>query len=126
MVMVLAFRRTDCPALLYDGIYTYKVDAESSAVIRFYSDRLVLVSTSTNNYKEVMTWFNRDPENLSRVLTGKYSLKSGSCQLSFKVKGETGKQNYTGTLRTDKTLDLQIYNPATKTKTQRTYTFVKP
>lgn len=126
---------SNCPALQTDGIYVYKLDAEHSAVIRFYDDKTVLVSTSLNDYKEVMTWFNREPENFSRVLTGKYKISKGNCLVSFKVKGESGEQKFFGTLTSDKTIDFNITNPAqkneknkskTRTMTQRTYTFVKP
>lgn len=115
-----------CPSLQFEGIYTFKIDNESSAVIRFYSDRVVLVSTSVNDYKQVMTWFNRDPENYSRVLTGKYKRESKSCSIRFTVKGETGEQRYEGQVISDSLLQLNIFNPATKAKASRQYKFVKP
>lgn len=124
-ILLTALKADNCPKLQFNGIYTFMVDAESSAIIRFYPDRVVLVSTSVNNYADVMTWFNRDPENFSRVLTGKY--KTGNeCKLSFKVKGETGEQIYNGRIESDSTISLQIYNPSTKAKATRTYKFVKP
>jgi hypothetical protein len=115
-----------CPTLQFDGIYVFKIDNENSAVIRFYSDKLVLVSTSVNDYAAVMTWFNRDPENASRVLTGKYSVKSKNCSVNFRVKGETGEQVYSGIITDEKTIQFSIYNPKDKTSTSRSYTFVKP
>ncbi|MCA6363683.1 MAG: hypothetical protein IM638_11655 [Bacteroidetes bacterium] len=124
-ILLTALKADKCPSLLYDGIYTFKVDAESSAIIRFYPDRVVLVSTSVNNYADVMTWFNREPENFSRVLTGKYKL-GNECKLSFKVKGETGEQIYNGQIENDSLISFQIFNPATKAKTIRSYKFVKP
>jgi hypothetical protein len=124
-ILLTGLKTDNCPKLLFNGIYTFKVDAESSAIIRFYPDKVVLVSTSVNNYADVMTWFNRDPENFSRVLTGKY--KSGNeCKLSFKVKGETGEQLYNGIIVSDSLISFQIYNPSTKAKTSRSYKFVKP
>jgi hypothetical protein len=126
LTVVLAFKGDKCPVLQFDGIYTYKIDTESSAVIRFYADNVVLVSTSVNDYKQVMTWFNRDPENFSRILTGKYKRSSQNCSVKFTVKGETGEQRYEGQIVNDSLLDLNIFNPATKTKTKRLYKFVKP
>ena len=38
----LAYR----PNIEFDGIYVYKLDEENSAVIRFYEDGVVIVSTS--------------------------------------------------------------------------------
>lgn len=119
------FKGNNCPAISCDGIYVYKLDAESSAVIRFYPDGIVLVSTSVNDYSKVLTWFNRDPENYSRVLTGKYKV-SGSCAVKFNVKGETGEQRYSGTIQDSKTLQLHVFNPKEKTSTDRAYSFVKP
>lgn len=113
------------PNLEFDGIYVYKLDAENSAVIRFYEDGVVLVSTSVNDYSKVMTWFNRDKENFSRVLTGKYK-KGKKGDLRFNVKGETGEQKFSGRILPDKTLQLHVVNPADKTSTDRIYTFVKP
>lgn len=118
--------KQNCPALNPNGIYVYKLDAENSAVIRFYEDGVVLVSTSVNDYSKVLTWFNRDPENFSRVLTGKYKISKGSCTIRFNVKGETGEQKYSGTIQDDKTVQLHIFNPKDKTSADRTYTFVKP
>jgi hypothetical protein len=113
------------PNVEFDGIYVYKLDAENSAVIRFYEDGVVIVSTSVNDYSKVMTWFNRDKENFSRVLSGKYKKgKDGS--LKFNVKGETGEQKFSGHILADKTLQLHVVNPADKTSTDRIYTFVRP
>jgi hypothetical protein len=123
-LMLGAMKSNNCPKLQFEGIYAFRVDAESSAVIRFYADRVVLVSTSINDYAQVMTWFNREPENFSRVLTGKYS-RDKNCSIQFKVKGETGVQVYTGNIVNDTLLNLQILNPATKAKTSREYKFVK-
>jgi hypothetical protein len=126
LTVVLAFKGDKCPVLQFDGIYTFKIDTESSAVIRFYADNVVLVSTSVNDYKQVMTWFNRDPENFSRILTGKYKRSSKNCSVKFTVKGETGEQRYEGQIISDSLIDLNIFNPATKAKTKRLYKFVKP
>jgi hypothetical protein len=126
LIIIAAFKGDKCPAVQFNGIYTFKIDSESSAVIRFYADRVVLVSTSVNDYKQVMTWFNRDPENFSRILTGKYKCSSKACSIKFNVKGETGEQRYEGIIINDSLLDLTIFNPATRTQTKRQYKFVKP
>ncbi len=126
LTVILAFKGDKCPALQFDGIYTFKIDSESSAIIRFYPDNVVLVSTSVNDYKQVMTWFNRDPENFSRILTGKYKRSSKNCTIKFTVKGETGEQRYEGQIINEQLLELNIFNPATKAKTKRQYKFVKP
>src|ERR1700741_5688092 len=84
------------PNVEFNGIYVYKIDEESSAVIRFYEDGLVLVSTSVNDYSKVMTWFNRDKENLFRVLSGKYKKGKRDASIRFNVKGETGEQQFSG------------------------------
>ncbi len=107
----------------YDGIYTFKLDEENSAVIRFYEDGVVIVSTSVNDYSKVMTWFNRDQENFSRVLSGKYKKGKRDASIRFTVKGETGEQKYTGHILVDKKLELHVYNPKDKTSTDRVYTF---
>lgn len=110
----------------FDGIYVYKLDAESSAVIRFYEDGIVIVSTSVNDYSKVMTWFNRDKENFSRVLSGKYKKGKRDGSIRFNVKGETGEQKFTGHILPDKTLELHVFNPKDKTSTDRIYTFYRP
>lgn len=110
----------------FDGIYVYKIDSESSAVIRFYDDGVVLVSSSVNDYSKVMTWFNRDKENFSRVLTGKYKTGKKDGSIRFNVKGETGEQKYSGFILADKTIQLHVFNPKDKTGADRIYTFVKP
>lgn len=121
-----AFIKAFRPTLQYEGIYVYKLDAENSAIIRFYEDGVVIVSSSINDYSKVMTWFNRDKENFSRVLTGKYKMGKRNASIHFHVKGETGEQNYSGFLNADKTLTLHVFNPKDKTSTDRIYTFVKP
>ena len=113
------------PGVEFDGIYVYKLDAENSAVIRFYEDGVVIVSTSVNDYSKVMTWFNRDPENFSRVLSGKYKTGKKDASIRFSVKGETGEQKFTGHILADKTLQLHVVNPKDNTSTDRVYTFVK-
>jgi hypothetical protein len=121
-----AFIKAYRPTLQYDGIYVNKLDAENSAIIRFYEDGVVIVSSSVNDYSKVMTWFNRDKENFSRVLTGKYKMGKRDASLRFRVKGETGEQKYSGFITADKTLELHIFNPKDQTSTDRIYTFVKP
>ena len=113
------------PNVEFNGIYVYKLDAENSAVIRFYEDGVVIVSTSVNDYSKVMTWFNRDKENFSRILSGKYKIGKKDASIRFNVKGETGEQKFTGHILADKTLQLHIVNPKDNTSTDRTYTFVK-
>ena len=114
------------PNVEFDGIYVYKLDAENSAVIRFYEDGVVLVSTSINDYSKVMTWFNRDEENFSRVLSGKYKKGKRDASIRFNVKGETGEQKFSGHILHDKTLELHVFNPKDKTSTDRIYTFYRP
>lgn len=127
LILICGFSsKATCPKLLYDGIYVFEIDAENAAVIRFYEDGMVLVSTSVRDYAKVMTWFNRDPENASRVLTGKYKISKGSCSIRFNVKGETGEQKYDGNLVSEKNIHLHIFNPADKSSTDREYHFVKP
>jgi hypothetical protein len=109
---------TDNCSLNYKGIYAIKLDEESSAVLRFYEDGTVLASTSVNDYMDVMTWFNK--ENKDMVLKGTYKIKK--CEISFSVTGQTGQQNYEGTIQGDK-LVLNITNKETKKKTSRTYAF---
>lgn len=121
-----SFLKAYRPNVQYDGIYAYKIDSENSAVIRFYEDGVVLVSTSINDYSKVMTWFNRDKENFSRVLTGKYKMGKRNASIRFHVKGETGEQKYSGFITADKTLELHVFNPKDQTSTDRVYTFVKP
>lgn len=121
LLILLAFKGDACKPLS-DGIYVYKLDSEHSAVIRFYDDKTVLVSTSVNNYADVMSWLNRDPENFSRVLTGKY--KMSGCAIRFKVKGETGYEKFEGTV-SGNTISMHIVNP-NGTATDREYAFVKP
>ena len=119
---ILAYR----PKVEYDGIYVYKIDSENSAVIRFYEDGVVIVSSSINDYTKVLTWFNRDKENFSRVLTGKYKTEKRDASIRFHVKGETGEQKYSGFITGEKTLELHILNPKDQTTTDRVYSFIKP
>ena len=106
-----------------DGLYYYKLDEENSAVIRFYDDGVVLVSSSINDYDQVLTWFNRDKENYSRVLTGKYKQGKTDGSLHFTVKGETGEQKFTGFILADNTLQLHVTDPKAGTSADRIYKF---
>ena len=107
--------------LRYDGIYTASVDEETDAHIRFYDDGTVIVSTSVKNIKDVNTWFNKD--NIDRVLKGKYKLKS--CSVKFKVKGDTGEQQFRIDVFGEK-LQAEITDGKTKASTTRTYRFIQP
>jgi len=104
----------------YTGIYVYKLDAESSAVLRFYEDGIVIASTSVNSYKKVMTWFNK--ENVDMVLSGKYKIKG--CSVKFQVKGMTGEQSYKGLIN-GQSINFELKDVASKATTQRLYTLVK-
>jgi hypothetical protein len=108
----------DACKISYNGIYAIKLDEEHSAVLRFYEDGTVLASTSVNDYMDVMTWFNK--ENKDMVLKGKYKIKK--CSISFSVNGQTGDQEYDGTIEDNK-LNLKLTNKETKKYTTRTYTF---
>ena len=103
----------------YDGIYTASVDDETDAHIRFYSDGIVIVSTSVKNIKDVGLWFKK--ENKSRILSGKYKIKN--CKIKFNVKGETGAQKFSGII-SQNSLKMHITDGATKAETDRVYNFV--
>ncbi|MEO6882602.1 MAG: hypothetical protein ABI199_01110 [Bacteroidia bacterium] len=102
-----------------NGIYAFKIDANNSAILRFYDDGTVLASSSVNNYTNVLTWFTKD--NQKMVLSGKYKIKK--CAFKFKVKGETGSQKYEGTLQ-DNQLTLTVEDLKTKTFATRVYSFI--
>lgn len=116
-----------CPAPKTNGMYVYKIDGEYSAYIRFYTYGLVLVTTSDKPAKEVFTWFNNEPQNQSRVLSGKYKIAKKGCKINFKVKGETGEQFFEGLLNGNDQFDVRITNPKQsgkkKASTRRIYSF---
>ncbi|MDF2436455.1 MAG: hypothetical protein K0Q95_831 [Bacteroidota bacterium] len=118
VVLIISFVADDCK-VNYNGIYTYKIDEEHSAVLRFYEDKTVLASTSTNDYMDVMSWFNK--ENKEMVLKGSYSIKGST--IKFKVSGMTGEQNYEGEIAADK-INFNLKNKDSKKGINRTYTFI--
>lgn len=87
---------------------------------------LSLFPLQINDYSKVMTWFNRDKENFSRILSGKYKKGKRDASIHFNVKGETGEQKFSGHILYDKTLELHVVNANDKTSTDRIYTFVRP
>lgn len=121
VVFTVSFAADDKCGLKFEGIYVFKVDAESSAVLRFYDDGTVIASTSINNYKKVVTWFNK--ENVDMVLSGKYKVKK--CVVKFKVKGMTGEQEYKGKI-SGQTIDFELKDAKSKATVQRTYVHTKP
>ncbi len=105
----------DC-SISTEGIYTASIDAETDGHIRFYSDGIVIVSTSVKNIKDVKTWFHKD--NIAMVLKGKYKKKK--CNIRFKVKGETGEQSFEGSIMAG-SITVTITDAKTKAQTQRVY-----
>jgi|ERR1051326_622863 hypothetical protein len=118
VLLLCSFSGGKC-TVQYTGIYTASVDNETDAHIRFYDDGTVLVSTSVKNIKDVSTWFTK--ENSDRVLKGKYKIKG--CSIRFEVKGDTGKQSFSGTISGDD-LIMDITNGKSKASTSRTYHFI--
>jgi hypothetical protein len=100
------------------GFYYFKISEEHSAVLRFYDNGVVLASSSTNDYKEVDSWFNSS--NTEMILSGKY--KKNKCNFSFSVKGITGEQSYKIDLK-DNIFKAEVADQKTKTKTIRSYQF---
>ena len=115
----LSFSSKEKCTVQFDGIYTASVDDETDAHIRFYSEGVVIVSTSVKSIKDVSIWFKK--ENKSRILSGKYKIKG--CKIKFSVKGETGSQKFSGTIN-GTALNMHIIDGATKAETNRTYSFV--
>ncbi len=108
---------SDC-TVQYNGIYAYKLDAENSAIIRFYEDGTVLASTSVNDYMDVFSWFHK--ENKDMVLKGTYKIKK--CGISFDVSGMTGEQKYQGVI-SGNTIEFDLKDKSSKKSAKRTYTF---
>ena len=115
--IIISFSPDTCQ-VKYNGIYAFKIDDESSAVLRFYEDGVVLASTSVNDYMDVMSWFNK--ENKDMVLKGNYKIKD--CTAKFKVSGVSGEQNYEGQMTGDK-INFELINKDSKKSVKRTYTF---
>lgn len=118
LICFLLFISQAC-SLRTDGIYTASIDNETDAHIRFYSDGVVIVSTSVKEIKDVKTWFNK--ENKDRVLAGKYKNKKG--KVRFTVKGDTGEQIFEGVVGCDE-LRVTITDGKTKASTLRTYKII--
>ena len=116
-IITLSFNHSgdDC-SISTEGIYTASIDTETDGHIRFYSDGIVIVSTSVKNIKDVKTWFHKD--NIAMVLKGKYKKKK--CNIRFKVKGETGEQSFEGTIMAG-SITVIITDAKTKAQTQRVY-----
>ncbi|MCC7302907.1 MAG: hypothetical protein IT233_09705 [Bacteroidia bacterium] len=118
LFLLFAPAQSSCP-IRTDGIYTAPVDQETDAHIRFYPEGIVIVSTSVKEMKDVKTWFHK--ENSDRVLKGKYKIKKG--KVKFSVKGDTGEQQFSGTIGCDK-LEMTITDPLTKASTRRNYVLI--
>lgn len=119
VILLQGFAQNNC-SIKHSGIYTASVDAETDAHIRFYADGVVIVSTSVKNTKDVSTWFNK--ENIKMILSGKYKQKG--CSVSFKVKGDTGEQNFKGTI-SGNTINATVKDGKTKQSTTREYKLVE-
>lgn len=117
LITTLSFKGDSCK-VNYNGIYAIKLDAENSAVLRFYEDGTVLASTSVNDYMDVMSWFNK--ANKEMVLKGNYKIKG--CSIKFSVSGMTGEQSYEGEI-TGNDINFELKNKDSKKALKRTYTF---
>ena len=117
LLCCMAFQSDNCK-LSYKGIYAIKLDEEHSAILRFFEDGTVLASTSVNDYFNVMTWFNK--ENKEMVLMGKYKIKK--CVIKFEVEGQSGTQEYEGTIEGDK-INFEVKDKKTKGVAKRVYTY---
>ncbi len=113
-----SFQSQSC-VIKTEGIYTASVDKETDAHIRFYSDGLVIVSTSVKEIKDVKFWFHKD--NVDRILKGKYKVKKG--KVKFSVKGDTGEQKFEGIVGCDE-LKVTITDALSKASTERSYKFI--
>ena len=109
--------KSNC-AVMYNGIYAFKIDNEHSAIIRFYEDGTVLASTSVNDYMDVFSWFHK--ENKDMVLKGTYKIKK--CEIKFEVTGMSGEQKYKGVI-TGNTLAIKLTDNESKKTADRVYTF---
>ena len=114
-----AFKNGGNCTVQYNGIYTCSVDDETDAHIRFYDDGTVIASTSIKNIVFVNKWFTK--ENIDLVLKGTYKIKG--CNIKFKAKGDTGEQDFNGTINGNE-LILEVKDAKTKAKTMRTYKFI--
>lgn len=119
-IFVVFLCKAQSCTLKTNGFYYFKLNEEHSALLRFYEDGTVLASSSTNDYKEVETWFRK--ENTSMVLNGKYKLKK--CKADFDVEGMSGKQDYDIEISGDELIAVITDNKAGK-KTKREYKFYK-
>src|SRR5687767_10179852 len=77
-----------CP-LEFNGFYYHKIDGETSAVIRFFENGEVLVTTSTSSYEDLLKYLSVERKDM--MLHGKYKWKK--CSASFTVKGDTGEEH---------------------------------
>lgn len=119
-LLTMSFKQTsDSCKINTNGIYAYKIDAKNSAILRFFDDGTVLASSSINDYTDVNSWFTKD--NTKMVLSGKYKVKK--CSFKFKVKGETGAQEYEGTVQENQ-LTVTVEDLKTKASTSRIYSFI--
>ena len=120
LIISLQFSFISQPCLIKtEGIYTASVNVDTDAHIRFYTDGLVIVSTSVKEFKDVKTWFHKD--NVARILKGKYKVKKA--RIKFSVKGETGEQKFEGTVGCDE-ITVTITDAKTKASTLRIYKFL--
>ena len=119
LLFLSAFKRGGNCTIQYNGIYTCSVDDETDAHIRFYDDGTVIASTSIKNIVFVNKWFTK--ENIDLVLKGTYKIKG--CNIKFKAKGDTGEQDFNGTI-SGNDLVLEVKDAKTKAKTTRTYKFI--
>lgn len=101
-----------------NGFYYFKVNEESSAVLRFFANGEVIATTSNNKYEEVEKYFTLEKKDL--MLSGKYKWKK--CSSSFTLGGDTGKQMYR-VEKKNENLIVNIRDNSSAQTIQRTYLF---
>jgi hypothetical protein len=101
-----------------NGFYFHELGDKTTAFIRFFDDGQVLVTTSTNNNKEMLEYFTLERKEM--MLHGKYKWKK--CSGSFTVKGDTGEQHFE-LINEGETLNVTVTDKQSGKVTLRKYFF---
>ncbi len=118
---VAAQAETTVYGLRLDGIYR-SPGTDSVRYLRFYNDGTVLAASveKEGNLGEILHWFNRDGQNLSR---GVYAI-SPQQDVEFSAKGMFGTVAYSGKVQNDQ-LNLHVVSRINGHTSDEQYTFMQ-
>jgi hypothetical protein len=112
-------------AVRFDGLYyasgtvTNSSDKPYWYYLRFYDDATVLGVSSTGTPQQVIRWFNKEHQNISR---GRYNVQGD--QIKFSHKSKAGVVDYEGTIQSN-AMNLRSHSHINESKMEKIYKFAK-